>query len=310
MYYFIVNGSAQSGKSKRLWAEIHTELEAQGIEYKAFKTTKAGDAAKFARRISEFEDKDKRLIVVGGDGTINETINGITDFENIKFAIVTAGSGNDFARGLKIKDNPIEQLRHILASGVTQKIDLGRVTYKVDNEEKSRLFGISGGIGMDAIVCKKALTSKQKKVLNRIGLGSLTYVLLTIETLFSMKTSTININVDEGCYERTLDKTIFAAVMNMQAEGGGVPMAPAASFTDGELSVCMAHTIPKWRTFFCLPLLVLGKHSRLKGFELLDGKRIVFTSDEPVVLHTDGEYCGDVCKATFECLHNVLNIIR
>lgn len=310
MYYFIVNGTAKGGKAKKLWLSLKKELDEQNIEYKAYKTTKSGDAGRFARKICEMQDSVKNLIVVGGDGTINETLNGITDFKNIKFAVIPSGSGNDFARGLNIKGKPVEILKHILASGVSQRIDIGKVNYKAEDKMNSRLFGISSGIGMDAIVCKKTIDSKQKKILNKIGLGSLTYVLLTIETLFSMKTYTVHMDVDNGCFERTIDKTIFAAVMNMKAEGGGVPMTPEASFVDGELSMCMAHTIPKWRTFFCLPVLVLGKHKKLKGFELIDGKKITINSQEPMVLHTDGEYCGDVTEVTFECLHNMLNIIR
>lgn len=310
MIYFIVNASSRGGKTGKVWQELQTELKESKVAFKVYTTHKAKDATAFAEKISREPGTDKKLIVVGGDGTINEVLNGITDFENIKFACISAGSGNDFARGLNVTGSPRRQIRHILKSGVTQRIDLGKVTYKDEEGYKSRIFGISSGVGMDAIVCKKALNSRQKKVLNKIGLGKLTYVLLTVETLFSMTTSRAKVEIVGGDYSKETDKVIFMAAMNMRAEGGGVPMAPNAKYTDGMLNLCMAHSIPKWKTFFCLPLLVAGKHKNINGFELIKGEKIAISVDKPVVLHADGEYCGDVTKVVFETLHNKLNIIR
>ncbi|MGN0481630.1 MAG: diacylglycerol/lipid kinase family protein [Lachnospiraceae bacterium] len=283
MIYFIVNTSSQSGKAGRIWREIRNELMDKNVSFKAYRTRKPKDATAIAEKISRNPEKDKMLIVVGGDGTINEVLNGITDFENIKFACISSGSGNDFARGLNITGSPRQQIRHILESGITQSIDLGKVTYKDEEGYKSRIFGISSGIGMDAIVCKKALTSRQKKLLNKIGLGKLTYVLLTVETLFSMTTSRAKVGIVGEDYSLETDNVIFMAAMNMRAEGGGVPMAPTADYADGRLNLCMAHSIPKWRTFFCLPFLVAARHEKLKGFELIEGKKIAVSTDRPVV---------------------------
>lgn len=323
MLYFIVNDRSQSGKTRKIWADISRELKAQQVAFRAYRTRGGGDAARIAGRISRMPDRDIRLVVVGGDGTINEVLNGISDFSKVKFACISAGSGNDFARGLRLSGNHLEQLRHILASGVTQQIDIGRVTYTEDGACRSRFFGISSGLGLDAIVCKKALRSKQKNFLNKIGLGKLTYVLLTVETLFAMTTVKAVIDfcnpatashskrdLKQPDHRFMADRVIFMAAMNMAAEGGGVPMAPAASCCDGRLSLCMAHTIPKWRTFFCMPLLMAAKHTGIRGFEVIDSDRIAVTTDRPAVLHTDGEYCGEVTRAVFECCHNQLNIIR
>ena len=84
---------------------------------------------------------------------------------------------------------------------------------------------------------------------------------------------------------------IFAASMNLPAEGGGVPMAPDASPQDGLLSLSSAAGIAKWRTFFLLPLLVAAKQEGIKGFNIRDEKGFRVVLDKPMVLHADGEYC-------------------
>ena len=71
-----------------------------------------------------------------------------------------------------------------------------------------------------------------------------------------------------------------------------------------------ASGIPKWKTFLCLPFLVAAKHERIRGFAVTDVEKVVLKSDKPMVLHADGEYCGDVTKAEFACLKGKLKLLR
>ena len=100
------------------------------------------------------------------------------------------------------------------------------------------------------------------------------------------------------------------ACMNFRAEGGGVPMAPGASAIDGKLSLASASGIPKWKTFFCLPLLVMAKHEGIKGFDIFESAECEISTDKPVVLHTDGEYIDDVSKIRYECLKSKLYMLN
>ena len=135
-----------------------------------------------------------------------------------------------------------------------------------------------------------------------------TYILLTVQTLFSMKTEDVSAVID-GKGSRNMKKVIFSAAMNLRAEGGGVPMAPRAVSNDGKLSICWAYGIPKWRTFFCLIPLVMAKHEGIKGFEVINCKECKLHMKEPVVLHADGEYCGDVTDVEFRCLPAKLKVM-
>ncbi|MCR5544686.1 MAG: diacylglycerol kinase family lipid kinase [Eubacterium sp.] len=310
MYYFIVNYTGGSGKTKKTWNRIHFLLNEKGIEYKAYVTKRVGHAQELAARISEMEDEDIRLVVVGGDGTINEVLNGITDFSRIRFGVIPTGSGNDFARGLNISKNPDEALDLILASARGMTIDLGEV---IIGDGDRRVFGISSGIGLDAIVCKKNLNSKTKKFLNKIGLGSLSYVIKTITTLFSMEKYSVRVKMnnskEDGINVIRFNDLIFLASMNFAAEGGGVPMNPGARADDGLLSICAVSGIPKWRAFLMLPVLVKGKHVKKKGFLLEDVESLVFDAEKPMVLHADGEYLGDVTHIEMRVLKDILNIL-
>ena len=189
-----------------------------------------------------------------------------------------------------------------------KKTDLGQVTW--GNGKKHRIFGISAGVGLDAIVCKKALHSNCKKFLNRIHLGKLTYLVLTVQSVFTMDTAEVVVECGDNHKIYRLHKTIFAAAMNLPAEGGGVPMAPHASCTDGMLSLSSAHGIPKAITFFCLPFLVAAKHEKIRGFNIIESPVIRVHTSKPVVLHADGEYCGDVTDVEFACLSEKLQLLK
>jgi diacylglycerol kinase family enzyme len=106
-----------------------------------------------------------------------------------------------------------------------------------------------------------------------------------------------------------MEKMIFSAAMNLRAEGGGVPMAPKGNPYDGKLSTSSAYGIPKWRTFFCLPLLVAAKHEKLKGFRLMDSKSVHISLSKPMIIHADGEYCGESAEVTFTCLPKQLKML-
>lgn len=313
MLYFIVNQKARSGKGASHWQEVCGVLREQHMEYKAWMTEYEGHAFSLVREIctqaKQSGDKDICLVVLGGDGTVNEVINGIPDFEGVRIGILPVGSGNDLARGLGIKGSVTENLMRILTCMRSGKdsgylMDLGEVRW---GKDESRLFAISAGLGLDALVCKKAITSKVKVFLNRLHLGKLTYLFLTVQSLFTMETVDGGVRYDKR--GNRIRKLIFIAAMNFRAEGGGVPMAPDADAADGKLSVCTAYGIPKWRTFFCLPFLVAAKHAQIHGFSVQDCAVCEVKLEGPAVLHADGEYLGDVDRVRFSCLPGKLRVL-
>ena len=308
MYYFIVSAASAGGKGMKVWHEVRLALEKTTIKYRSFRTRHKGHATELAKRISAIDDPDMNIIVLGGDGTINEVINGITDFEKVKLGVVPVGSGNDFCRGLGIKGSSAEILGGILEKsnkGEYTAVDLGMVSTE---EFGDRLFAISSGFGLDAIVCKTVDGSRAKKVLNALRLGKFAYGIQTVFSLFSM--DTFRAGGESDMETRLYNGVIFAAVMNMRAEGGGVPMAPDADPFDGHLSVCCAHDIAKWKTFLYLPRLLAAKHESIEGFDIFETYRLNMVLNKPVVLHTDGEYVGEVARLEYECLPGRLRLLN
>lgn len=310
MLHFIINRKSKTGNGKKVWLEVKEYLKEHDIPYVAHVTESQGHAKKIAKELSQFPDEIVRIVVIGGDGTVNETVNGIQDFEKVRFGVIPSGSGNDFVRGLGLKGSPVDHLKRIVESKEDQVIDLGCVTrLKKETNEKleSRLFAISSGFGMDAMVGTRNNDSRIKKVLNKVGLGKLSYVLLTIYTLFSMETFSLKANF--AGEEKEWKKTIFIASMNCSAEGGGVQMAPRSSFRDGKISFCCIHGIPKFLCFFLLPLLVIGKHEGIKGIEMIDCEKCEMHTDLPAIVHTDGELFGEETDIEVSCKAAKLHIM-
>lgn len=301
MLHFIINRKSKSGNGKKVWLEVKEYLKEQEIPYVAHVTESQGHAKKIAKELSTNLEETISIVVIGGDGTINETVNGIQDFEKVRFGVIPSGSGNDFARGLGLKGTPVDHVKRIIASKEEQVIDLGCVTRLGEDgaKKESRLFAISSGLGMDAMVGTKNNDSLLKKMFNKVGLGKLSYVILTVYTLFSMETFELKANFAGEVKE--WKKTIFLASMNCSAEGGGVQMAPRSSFCDGKISFCCVHGIPKFLCFFLLPLLVIGKHEGIPGVEIIDSETCEIKTNIPAIVHTDGELFGEETHIEVSC---------
>lgn len=305
MYYFIVNEHGGSGQVRRNWHKLYTYLKEQDVPFKAYKTSAPGHAKKLAQRICEITDDDKQIIVVGGDGTINEVINGIDDFERIALGVIPLGSANDFANGLGIPKEPMVALMQMLASAGDTRIDLGQVTF---SDRSKTLFSISSGIGLDALVCYKNNKSKLKGLLNKVGIGDASYVLTTVGTLFTMEQVSVTVKVDDE-EPREFDKLIYLASMNMSAEGGGVKMAPNATPFDGKLTFVCGHDANKLQAPAELVKVLAAKHEKSRCFTIGDFKKMEIHSDIPMILHTDGEAEEIIKDVTIECLEGKLKIL-
>lgn len=304
MYYFIVNEYGKSGYGKREWREIKEELIQRDISHKAYLTESPGHAKKIAQKISRLDEDDITIVVLGGDGTLNEVINGIVDFDKVRVGLIPLGSANDFAKGMGIPNNAIEALKLILETNSFTNIDIGKTKF-ADNE---RYFAISSGVGLDALVCKKVENSKLKSALNKVGAGDKSYALITVQSFLSMESINVSVEYEDGSID-SFDKLIFLAGMNMPAEGGGVKMAPEAKPDSGRLVMVCGHDRTKIQAPVSMAKLLMGKHQDSKEFTLKDFSKIVIKSESPLALHTDGEYLGNYTEVEMKCLPAKLKFI-
>lgn len=305
---FIVNEASGRGRAGKIWQRMRRALLDMGIPFQDWRTHQPGEATALAALASQQPGETVRLVVVGGDGTINEVLNGITDFSRIALGVVPIGSGNDFARGLRLPRDPAQALERALSADGSVRIDLGQV---MTDGHAPRRFGISAGVGMDAWICAEVDASLAKSGLNHCGLGNLTYGFMTLSAACHLQTACgqARFMTPQGVYTRSLCDLIFMACMNFPWEGGGVPVAPGADARDGCFSVCLAESLSRPQVFAKLPRLALGRHVHTNGVTLLNASRIDVQLDAPLYVHADGEVPGRVRRATFEVLPQTLRVL-
>ena len=215
MYIFIVNPASRSGHASQIWTEIETLLKERNILYRVYFTSHRGHGTKLAQQLTKDLSSRTTLIVVGGDGTVNEVLNGIEHPEHIILGYIPTGSGNDFAKGMALPSDPQKALELILSPNSYRTVDIGVLKYSEKDTEKIRKFAVSTGIGFDAAICHQALVSRLKVLLNRIHLGKLSYAFISLRELALHKPCHCRISFDNGT-EVTFEKLHFAAVMPHQ----------------------------------------------------------------------------------------------
>lgn len=303
MYYFIVNPHSRSGKGEKIWGELEPLLIEKKVDYKVFFTKHNGHGTKITKDITS-TDLSRNIIVLGGDGTVNEVINGIQDFEKVTFGYIPTGSSNDFARGLSLPVKPKEALETILSPKQMTNIDIGALRY----ENETRYFGVSSGMGFDASICHAAFDSKLKRTLNRLKLGKLTYVAIALQqlSLFTPKKMTITV---DGEKTHSFEKVYFTAVMNLPYEGGGLMLTPDAKANDRKLHVCVIEGYSKPLVLHLLPKAFFGKHINSKGVHIYPCEKVTLTADSKLAVHTDGESCQLQTSIEATCATKALPVI-
>lgn len=287
MYHFIINPKSSSGKGIRYWWIVKNELDKREIPYTAVFTKHMGHATKLAETICRENEGIKNMVVLGGDGTVNEVINGIPDLTQVLLGYIPSGSSNDLARSLKIPKDPVLALNQILSPKKFKYLDYGVMSFP-DSDIEDRRFICSSGIGYDANVCREVMTSPLKRRLNSFRAGKFVYIAIAIKQLITLSRSNATVIVD-GMKTDKYQRVLFMSGMIHKYEGGGVMMAPDADPCDGKLSICLAHGVGTVKSFLLLPTTYAGKHVHFKGVETFSCSEIEIILNKEAAVHTDGE---------------------
>lgn len=307
MYHFIINPKSSSGRGIKFWWLVKDELEKQQIPYKAVFTKHMGHATELVRQICNENTEIKNLVILGGDGTVNEVVNGIDDYTKVLLGYIPSGSSNDLARSLNIPTDPIKALNNILHPTKFKYLDHGIINF-IGTEVAPRKFSCSSGMGYDASVCLEVQESPLKKRLNRFGAGKFVYIAIAIKQLITAKPMDATVIVDGGKKE-TYQNVLLVSSMIHKYEGGGLLMAPQADPTDGKLSVCLVHGLSTARAFFLLPTIFSGKHVGFKGVEAFHCSEIEIITDSNIAVHTDGELPAVCSHIKVSCIHEQIRMI-
>lgn len=286
----VLNPAGASGKTEKLWEKYAPMFDKSGRTYSLHKSQQKRGVESL---VSELTSRGEytRLIVIGGDGTLNEAVNGICDFENTALGFIPCGTGNDMQRDMGLPKSKKALIRLMLSGEVKREADVGETTfYYDDGNSLTRRFNISSDIGFGAATCAYADRSKLKPLLNRLGLGRLIYLVQAVKVCFSAKPANVVIRYDGKGYRYR--RCLSAIAMNHRCEGGGFAFCPNAEFDDGLLDVVTGTGLTKAAFLKMLPLAYKGRHLGIKGIHTRRAKEIEMLSDIPLYAHTDGEVLG------------------
>jgi len=288
--FLVVNPQSANGQTGRKWAELSAEIGRGLGEFGHAFSERPMDAARLA------EDALRKgydcIVAVGGDGTLNEVVNGF--FENGKpinpdaaLGLLPRGTGGDFRRTFgwdKNLGSALERLR----TGATQPFDVGMLEF-VDHEGKpsSRYFANICSFGVSGLVVKKV--NEGSKVLG----GKLTFMIGSVRALLQYKDQPVRVSFDDRPAEETAITTL--AVANGRFFGGGMQVAPQADTSDGQFHVTI------WSGYglsdFALKQggLYSGAHVGWKGTRTLQCRELKAEPARPgevILLDVDGEQPG------------------
>lgn len=285
--FFVLNPVAGKGRAKALVPVIEKICKDNNVEFQIKTTHRPGEATEISNQA--VEEGFKRIISVGGDGTLNEVINGIAG-SDAALGIIPGGSGNDFIRSIN-KSRDIEKIILDIITGEVKKTDLGVCNNKY--------FINVGSAGLDAEVVIR--TEKAKRFFS----GSAAYIAAVLYTIFTYKGWNMKIQVDDKSFEA---KTLLTAIANGKYYGGGMIPVPEAKIDDGYFDICHVGHMSKLKMFILFPKYMKGKHAGIKQVSFHRGKTVKITCDEPMAINLDGEIIRDR-EVEFKVIKDGINII-
>ena len=306
MYHIIINPASRSGRGLRIWKK-HVEpiLQKENAAYQVHFSQKRGDISKIAKKlVTAAGSTPVTLILLGGDGTMNELVQGLPEGGNVTLGYIPTGSSNDLARDLNIPASPKKSLELILHTGKPRPMDLGTVIYPDGRKQR---FCVSCGLGYDAAVCEEVQRSRMKALLNRFGMGKLVYLGIALKQLFGARAVSGRLTLDNNA-PIDIGDMLFVTGMLHRFEGGGFMFCPKADASDGLLDLCAVGNLSKLLVLFALPTAFKGKHYRFKDITPYRARRFVLETSAPLWAHTDGEVSQETKRLEVTCEQHAVQI--
>lgn len=320
IWFAVINGYAASKKAGVMWKKAEKLLNDKGVRFHGTRTGKAGNAAEltFDACLAGY----RRFIAVGGDGTVHDVLNGIAGFvdwckasgrnagiSDFTLGVIPMGSGNDWIKSLKIKNNISDSI-DVIMRGKTVRQDVVRVSlldpsFLPQEREVSVSYMVNvGGVGLDARVCKRVNAKKKEGKRGRI---------LYVTSLLDAISKRVPSNVKVLCDGREVFDGAFLSIAFGigKYSGGGMRQTPAAVLDDGLLDMTLIPDIALGRIAREVLRLFTGTFLNVPELTVCRGKVITVLpagggADEPV--EVDGEVIGKV-PVRMEVVEDQINIV-
>ena len=307
MYQFIVNPAAGTGRGYRIWKKLERQLENDSEEYQVYFTEYQGDAAEFARCLTADRDTAKIVVVVGGEGTYNEVLNGLSFKGLLTLGYIPAGFPNYASRGFRSFWNTRRQIRRVLHPKYYRMLDYGVIT-SGGNEIFNRRFASRCGIGLDAAICHNLLCCPVRKKMNRLHLNGLLLFFLGVKQFFLARPVKGYILLDGA--RRVEFNHIYFMTFYIRREEKKKKRGQEHTENDGgKLLMCVANSSSKRRM---LPLLfnrMMGFHKQEREVRVFECSEAAVHLNRPLAVHVDGDSCMCQQDIQIRCIPRTIRMI-
>jgi len=302
-FLYIVNPTSGKGRGKKVIPTIEEFCKSSKIDYTILETKQRAHAIELTQNNSH---KFDAIVAVGGDGTVNEVVNGlmVDGASPTHFGVLPVGSGNDFVKNIKLPKN-IKDILSVIHNEELREIthsDLGEITFSDgNNTDVHKHYFINGlGIGFDAYV---AYINQSNKFLS--GLPS--YIFAVFKALINYKM--INVQIKNQDIDISGNK-LMITIGNGISHGGGFYLTPKAKVNDGLFDLSVFDSITRRRLLTALPLALLNKIDKVPEAVMSRFESIQINLRDPYYIHCDGEIISDkLLSANIKLKERVLKII-
>jgi YegS/Rv2252/BmrU family lipid kinase len=301
----IVNPASAGGRTLRRWPALRWALREAGVPHDVHHTTAPCDATMVTR--SALEAGYTRVVAAGGDGTLNEVVNGFFSTDGVALnpaailGVLPSGTGGDFRRAAGLPTDPTK-LAAILRANNVRRIDAGRVTYD-DPATAARQFINIADCGVGGEVVARVNRSSNKGGGLR---GTVVFLAISLRALTTFGGRPVRLTVDGEVVEMEIQNVVIA---NGRCFGGGMRIAPNAELDDGRFDVIVLPALGRVRTLTAMPSVYRGTHLGQAGVMVRRAAtiRVEPLDDRPLLFDIEGEQVGQA-PATVTCLPSVLNV--
>ena len=298
--HIVFNPAAAGGKAGENKNRILSELSGQFGNKFEFSVTLSGiDAERIAKEAAE--SGYDVIIAVGGDGTVNQVVNGILQSSGhrssqTKLGIISFGTGKGFSQSLGLPKDIASQIK-LIKNDVSRFVDIGKINFEGKDSVRYFINELQFGIGGKV---NESISPLTKKMLGRFAFG-----FEAVKTLLNYKASEIKIEHEQIS---EMENVIGVIIANGSYTGGGMKLTPAARLNDGLFDVLIIEDMPLTARFNSFSKIYSGRHIGLPAFKLFRTRELRFSYGNGLSVESDGELIHGKCISS-EVIPSALSII-
>ena len=299
----IVNPNSGKRKGEKDWKLISKKLVEKGFSFSAIFTEHKNHAIQLTREY--IAQGFRKIIIVGGDGTLNEVANGIMTQDickstDVEVGIIPVGTGNDWCKTYGI-EHDYDKAIDVIYKGITLLQDVGKVKYFENDNPLDRYIVNSAGIGFEALVVK--VTNKQKEAGKS---NPIAYLYNVLKYCFTYKGRNVILTIDG----KTMQKDLYLCSIGIcKYKGNGMKFLPYAIPDDGLFDVTLINNAPVRKLLRYINKIIKGNLHQVKFAQALTCKTIFVDSNtEKLIMEVDGESLGNN-PYTFEIVPSAIKVI-